>query len=73
MYVEQIDCFCCLGSIIAHDNYCEDEIHKRIATANRIFAFLNKNVWNLNSVSITAKTRLHTALIGYTLLCTCDT
>lgn len=73
LVIKEVDSFCYLGSTITHDQHYKCDIVKQIATVSSTFACLNKNIWNLKSMSMMIKTRLYTILIVHMLLYGCET
>jgi len=65
--IETVDAFCYLGSTLAVDSSCDQEIRARIGKVNIAFGKLEK-IWKSNGCEIKTKIRLYKAVVLSTLL-----
>jgi hypothetical protein len=62
IYIDQLDRFTYLGSIINKDSGCLEDVKTRIAKAQGIFSQL-KNVWKYRKISLRTKIRILEATV----------
>ena len=71
--MENVSSFKYLGSDVAPEGGCRDEINQRIGRASQVFNNLRKHLWSRHEISIGTKIRIYRASVQSVLTYACET